>query len=58
MVGALFLLGLYVSSLSSVLGGLVGPPRVLQRISEENILPVLQPFAKTASISSNVISFE
>eukprot|EP00794_Sanderia_malayensis_P012230 gene12230-13490_t len=46
VIGFLFLLGLYVSSLSSILGGVVGPPRVLQRIAEDNILPILKPFAK------------
>ena len=38
-----------MSSLSSILGGVVGPPRVLQTIAEDNILPILKPFAKRVS---------
>ena len=49
MVGALFLFGLFVASLSSSLGGLVGPPRVLQSIAEDDVLPILKPFAKMVS---------
>lgn len=44
-VGALFLFGLFVASLSSAMGGLVGPPRVLQRIAEDDVLHILKPFA-------------
>lgn len=45
-MGGLLLFGLFVAALSSVLGGLVGPPRVLQRIAEDNVLPILKPFAQ------------
>jgi len=44
-VGVLFIFGLFVASLSSAMGGLVGPPRVLQRIAEDDVLPILKPFA-------------
>ncbi|XP_066936337.1 solute carrier family 12 member 8-like [Clytia hemisphaerica] len=46
LVGALLIFGLFVAALSSILGGLVGPPRVLQRIAEDNVLPILKPFAE------------
>lgn len=49
-MGGLLLFGLFVAALSSVLGGLVGPPRVLQRIAEDNVLPILKPFAQTVGI--------
>jgi len=52
VIGFLFLLGLFVSSLSSILGGVVGPPRVLQTIAEDNILPVMKPFAKKRGSSN------
>ncbi|XP_072541155.1 solute carrier family 12 member 8 isoform X2 [Salminus brasiliensis] len=40
LVGFLFLLGLYVSSLASCMGGLYGAPRVLQCIAQERVIPV------------------
>jgi len=46
LVGGLFVFGLFVASLSSSLGGLVGPPRVIQCIAEEDVLPILAPFSK------------
>lgn len=42
LVGALFLVGLYISSLSSCLGGLYAAPRVLQSVCKEKIIPVLE----------------
>ncbi|XP_066542897.1 solute carrier family 12 member 8 [Hoplias malabaricus] len=39
LVGFLFLLGLYVSSLASCMGGLYGAPRVLQCIAQERVIP-------------------
>ncbi|XP_010216651.1 PREDICTED: solute carrier family 12 member 8 [Tinamus guttatus] len=40
LVGFLFLLGLYISSLASCMGGLYGAPRILQCIAQENVIPV------------------
>ncbi|XP_055481038.1 solute carrier family 12 member 8 [Psammomys obesus] len=41
LVGFLFLLGLYISSLASCMGGLYGAPRILQCIAQEKVVPVL-----------------
>ncbi|NXF78146.1 S12A8 protein, partial [Sclerurus mexicanus] len=41
LVGFLFLLGLYISSLASCMGGLYGAPRILQCIAQENVIPML-----------------
>ncbi|NWW46304.1 S12A8 protein, partial [Pedionomus torquatus] len=41
LVGVLFLLGLYISSLASCMGGLYGAPRILQCIAQENVIPML-----------------
>ncbi|XP_043849444.1 solute carrier family 12 member 8 [Dromiciops gliroides] len=41
LVGFLFLLGLYISSLASCMGGLYGAPRILQCIAEEKVVPAL-----------------
>ncbi|XP_076858521.1 solute carrier family 12 member 8 [Brachyhypopomus gauderio] len=41
LVGFLFLLGLYISSLASCMGGLYGAPRVLQCIAQERVIPAL-----------------
>ncbi|KAL4618096.1 solute carrier family 12 member 8-like [Arapaima gigas] len=41
LVGFLFLLGLYISSLASCMGGLYGAPRILQCISQERVIPAL-----------------
>ncbi|VDK30484.1 unnamed protein product [Gongylonema pulchrum] len=45
LTGFLFLTGLYVSSLSSTIGTLLGTPRVIQSIASEGIIPVLNPLA-------------
>nr|XP_054760151.1 solute carrier family 12 member 8-like [Lytechinus pictus] len=42
LVGFLWLLGLYISSLSSCLGGLYGAPRILQCIANENVIPIIK----------------
>lgn len=42
VVGVLFLAGLYISSISSSMGGLYGSPRVLQCIATENVIPVIK----------------
>ncbi|XP_075466017.1 solute carrier family 12 member 8 [Ascaphus truei] len=41
LIGFLFLLGLYISSLASCMGGLYGAPRILQCIAQEKVIPVL-----------------
>ncbi|XP_051875233.1 solute carrier family 12 member 8 isoform X2 [Pristis pectinata] len=41
LVGFLWLLGLYISSLASCMGGLYGAPRVLQCIAQERVIPAL-----------------
>ncbi|KAJ8282969.1 hypothetical protein COCON_G00054880 [Conger conger] len=41
LVGFLFLLGLYISSLASCMGGLYGAPRILQCIAQERVIPIL-----------------
>ncbi len=41
LVGVLWLMGLYISSLSSCLGGLYGAPRILQCIANENVIPFM-----------------
>ena len=56
LVGALLIFGLFVAALSSILGGLVGPPRVLQRIAEDNVLPILKPFAELVSSVDNLFN--
>uniref|UniRef100_A0A0R3S2F0 Solute carrier family 12 member 9 n=1 Tax=Elaeophora elaphi TaxID=1147741 RepID=A0A0R3S2F0_9BILA len=43
--GFLYLTGLYVSSLSSTVGTLLGTPRVIQSIASEGIIPLLNPLA-------------
>ncbi|VDM46849.1 unnamed protein product [Toxocara canis] len=45
LTGVLFLTGLYVSSLSSTIGSLLGTPRVIQSIAAEGIIPILNPLA-------------
>ena len=41
-----FLLGLYVSSLASCMGGLYGAPRILQCIAQERVIPALACLGK------------
>ncbi|XP_068184870.1 solute carrier family 12 member 8 isoform X2 [Antennarius striatus] len=41
LVGFLFLLGLYISSLASCMGGLYSAPRILQCITQERVIPAL-----------------
>ncbi|XP_067370917.1 solute carrier family 12 member 8 [Channa argus] len=46
LVGFLFLLGLYISSLASCMGGLYGAPRILQCIAQERVIPALAFLAR------------
>uniref|UniRef100_A0A6I8PFB9 Amino acid permease/ SLC12A domain-containing protein n=1 Tax=Ornithorhynchus anatinus TaxID=9258 RepID=A0A6I8PFB9_ORNAN len=41
LVGFLFLLGLYISSLASCMGGLYGAPRILHCLAQEKVVPAL-----------------
>ncbi|XP_012939884.1 solute carrier family 12 member 8 [Aplysia californica] len=42
IVGVLWLAGLYLSSVSSCMGSLYGPPRILQSIANENTIPIIK----------------
>ncbi|KAL3889646.1 hypothetical protein ACJMK2_001981 [Sinanodonta woodiana] len=42
IIGVLWLAGLYISSVSSCMGSLYGPPRILQTIASENVVPVIR----------------
>ncbi|XP_076456683.1 solute carrier family 12 member 8-like [Babylonia areolata] len=42
VTGVLWLSGLYLSSVSSCMGSLYGPPRILQSIASENVIPVIR----------------
>ncbi|KAK6177869.1 hypothetical protein SNE40_012745 [Patella caerulea] len=42
IVGFLWLAGLYLSSVSSCMGSLYGPPRILQSIANENVIPFMK----------------
>ncbi|CAL1543723.1 unnamed protein product [Lymnaea stagnalis] len=45
IVGVLWLAGLYLSSVSSCMGSLYGPSRILQSIASENVIPVIKVLA-------------
>lgn len=42
ITGVLWLSGLYLSSVSSCMGSLYGPPRILQSIANENVIPIMR----------------
>ncbi|KAL4218214.1 hypothetical protein ACF0H5_022950 [Mactra antiquata] len=42
VVGVLWLAGLYISSVSACMGSLYGPPRILQTIANENVIPIIR----------------
>lgn len=46
VIGVLFLAGLYISSVSSCMGSLYGPPRILQSIANENVIPIIKPLGQ------------
>lgn len=54
LTGLLYLIGLYVSSLSSTLGTFLGTPRVIQSIASEGIIPILNPLAVGVCFSNCV----
>uniref|UniRef100_UPI00358F7852 solute carrier family 12 member 8-like n=1 Tax=Myxine glutinosa TaxID=7769 RepID=UPI00358F7852 len=54
LVGFLFLIGLYISSLASCMTPFYGAPRILQCIAEEHVIPAISFLAKGVTISSQV----
>ncbi|KAK0055545.1 solute carrier family 12 member 8 [Biomphalaria pfeifferi] len=42
LFGVLWLAGLYLSSVSSCMGSLYGPSRILQSIANENVIPIIK----------------
>uniref|UniRef100_F1L7Z1 Solute carrier family 12 member 8 n=1 Tax=Ascaris suum TaxID=6253 RepID=F1L7Z1_ASCSU len=55
LTGFLFLTGLYISSLSSTIGSLLGTPRVIQSIAAEGVIPILNPLAAGQGPNNNPI---
>ncbi|VDO47723.1 unnamed protein product [Haemonchus placei] len=55
LTGVLFMIGLYICSLSSTIGSLLGTPRVLQGIAAEGIIPVLNPLAQGSGANKNPV---
>uniref|UniRef100_A0A0K0EB20 Solute carrier family 12 member 9 n=1 Tax=Strongyloides stercoralis TaxID=6248 RepID=A0A0K0EB20_STRER len=55
LTGILFLTGLYLSSLSSIVGSLLGTPRVLQGLAAEDIIPVLSPLSEGVGANQNPV---
>ncbi|PAV85010.1 hypothetical protein WR25_10272 [Diploscapter pachys] len=53
LTGIFFLLGLYICSLSSTIGSLLGTPRVLQGIAADGIIPILRPLAQGVGPNDN-----
>jgi len=46
IVGLLFLTGLYISSVSSGMGGIYGAPRILQCIANDGTIPIIRVLSK------------
>ncbi|KIH52821.1 amino acid permease, partial [Ancylostoma duodenale] len=55
LTGFLFMIGLYICSLSSTIGSLLGTPRVLQGIAAEGIIPILNPLAQGSGPNKNPV---
>ncbi|GMS83795.1 hypothetical protein PENTCL1PPCAC_5970 [Pristionchus entomophagus] len=55
LTGFLFMTGLYICSLSSIIGSLLGTPRVLQGIAAEGIIPILNPLAQGHGANRNPV---
>ncbi|KAK0395992.1 hypothetical protein QR680_001522 [Steinernema hermaphroditum] len=55
LTGVLFLTGLYISSLSSVIGSLLGTPRVIQSIAAEGIIPAMNVLARGHGPNKNPV---
>ncbi|XP_077435739.1 uncharacterized protein LOC144060258 isoform X2 [Vanacampus margaritifer] len=56
LVGFLFLLGLYVSSLASCMGGLYGAPRILQCIAQEKVIPALAFLGRGVNVLAPIVT--
>uniref|UniRef100_D3Z6X1 Solute carrier family 12 member 8 n=1 Tax=Mus musculus TaxID=10090 RepID=D3Z6X1_MOUSE len=56
LVGFLFLLGLYISSLASCMGGLYGAPRILQCIAQDKVIPALAFLANGVNVLAPVVT--
>ncbi|CEF71320.1 Solute carrier family 12 member 8 [Strongyloides ratti] len=55
LTGIMFLTGLYLSSLSSIVGSLLGSPRVLQGLAAEDIIPILSPLSEGVGANQNPV---
>ncbi|CAD6193979.1 unnamed protein product [Caenorhabditis auriculariae] len=55
LTGVVFLIGLYVCSLSSTVGSLLGTPRVLQGIAAEGIIPSLSILSQGTGPNNNPV---
>uniref|UniRef100_A0A0N4Z537 AA_permease domain-containing protein n=1 Tax=Parastrongyloides trichosuri TaxID=131310 RepID=A0A0N4Z537_PARTI len=55
LTGFLFLTGLYLSSLSSIVGSLLGSPRVLQGLAAEEIIPALSSLSEGVGANQNPV---
>ncbi|XP_066097558.1 solute carrier family 12 member 8 isoform X3 [Saccopteryx bilineata] len=56
LVGFLFLLGLYISSLASCMGGLYGAPRILQCIAQEKVVPALACLGQGVNVLAPIVT--
>ncbi|XP_038128976.1 solute carrier family 12 member 8 isoform X2 [Cyprinodon tularosa] len=56
LVGFLFLLGLYISSLASCMGGLYGAPRILQCIAQERVIPSLAFLGRGVNVLAPIVT--
>ncbi|KAF6121717.1 solute carrier family 12 member 8 [Phyllostomus discolor] len=56
LVGFLFLLGLYISSLASCMGGLYGAPRILQCIAQEKVIPTLACLGQGVNVLAPIVT--
>ncbi|CAJ0960292.1 unnamed protein product, partial [Mesorhabditis belari] len=55
LTGWMFMGGLYICSLSSTIGSLLGTPRVLQGIAAEGLVPALAPLAQGIGANKNPV---
>ena len=54
-MGLLFLTGLYISSVSSGMGGIYGAPRILQCIANDGTIPVIRVLSKGVCVRSLLV---
>jgi potassium/chloride transporter 8 len=55
IVGFLWLAGLYISSVSACMGSLYGPPRILQTIANENVIPIIRVLGHGVSSAETLL---